>query len=90
LNSPLGDAADIAAALAANMLVRTFVDGTAEERDAAMKNGVHFLTTDYPAPVDGMAYFFDLPGGTPSRCNPVTAPAECTPEAIEDPKFVGE
>lgn len=90
LNDPLGDAAQIAEALAANMLVRTFVDDTQEERDAAMTNGVHFLTTDYPAPVDGMAYYFDLPGGTPSRCNPVTAPQGCTSEAIEDPKFVGE
>lgn len=90
LNNPLGDAAAIAEALGANMLVRTFVDGTQEARDAAMTNGVHFLTTDYPAPVDGMDYFFDLPGGTPSRCNPVTAPAECTSEAIEDPEFVGE
>lgn len=90
LNDPLGDAAAIAEAIAANMLVRTFVDGTQEARDAAMTNGVHFLTTDFPAPVDGMAYFFELPGGTPSRCNPVTAPANCTSEAIEDPKFVGE
>lgn len=90
LNDPLGDAAEIAAALAANMLVRSFVDGSQEKRDAAMTNGVHFLTTDYPAPVDGMDYWFDLPGGTPSRCNPVTAPAECTSAAIEDPKFVGE
>lgn len=90
LNNPLGDAAAIAEALAANMLVRTFVDGSQEARDAALTNGVHFLTTDYPAPVEGMAYWFDLPGGTPSRCNPVTAPAECTSEAIEDPKFVGE
>ncbi len=90
LNNPLGDAAAIADALAANMLVRTFVDGTQEQHDAAMTNGAHFLTTDYPAPVDGMAYWFDLPGGTPSRCNPVTAPAMCTSEAIEDPKFVGD
>lgn len=89
LNDPLGDAAAIAEAIASNMLVRTFVDGTQEQRDAAMTNGVHFLTTDYPAPVDGMDYFFDLPGGTPSRCNPITAPASCTSEAIEDPKFVG-
>jgi hypothetical protein len=88
LKDPLGDAAAIADAIAANMLVRTFVDGTQEQRDAAMTNGVHFLTTDFPAPVDGMAYSFDLPGGTPTRCNPITAPATCISEAIEDPKFV--
>lgn len=90
LNEPLSNGSAITEAVAANMLVRSFVDGTQEERDAAMTNGVHFLTTDYPAPVDGMDYWFDLPGGTPSRCNPITAPAECTPEAIEDPKFVGD
>jgi hypothetical protein len=90
LNDPVGDGPKIAEAIAANMLVRSFVDGSQEQRDAAMANGVHFLTTDFPAPVEGMAYSFDLPDGTPSRCNPITAPPECTSEAIEDPKFVGD
>ncbi len=90
LNDPLGSASAIAEAHTANMLVRSFVDGGADKQQAALNNGVHFLTTDYPAPVDGMEYWFDLADGTPSRCNPVTAPAECTSEAIEDPKLVGE
>lgn len=90
LNDALVSASVITEALAANMLVRTFVDGAQERRDAALTNGVHFLTTDFPAPVTGMDYYFEVPGGTPSRCNPITAPKECTPEAIEDPKFVGD
>lgn len=90
LNDPLGNAAQMQEAVAANMLVRSFVDGSQEKRDAAIAVGAHFLTTDFPAPVAGMDYFFDLPDGTPTRCNPVTAPAACTSEAIEDPKFVGE
>jgi hypothetical protein len=45
--------------------------------------------TDYPVKVNGVDYVVEIPGGTPSRCNALTAPAECTPEAIEDPKFIG-
>jgi Phosphoinositide phospholipase C, Ca2+-dependent len=89
LNDPIGEATAINEAIATNMLVRAFVDGSQEKMDAALNIGVHFLTTDFPAPVEGMAYYFDLQGGTPSRCNPITAPASCTSEAIEDPKFVG-
>lgn len=89
LNNPVTNAQAISEALAANLLVRSFVDASVEVRQAALDGGVHFMTTDYPAPVAGMDYWFDLPGGTPSRCNVVTAPAECTSEAIEDPKFVG-
>jgi hypothetical protein len=31
---------------------------------------------------------FDIPGGTPSRCNPVTAPANCRSADIEDPSLL--
>jgi len=84
----------ITPAVAANMLVRTRADiiadgpATAELRDAALASGAHFIATDFPAPVAGMDVWLDIPGGTPSNCNPVTAPPECTPEAIEDPKFM--
>jgi hypothetical protein len=29
-----------------------------------------------------------LPGGTPARCNPITAPRTCRPTDIEDPKLL--
>lgn len=78
-------------AVAAGVLVRTMTDGDPEEvragdttrRDHALAVGAHFLSTDYPAEVDGVPYVVEIPGGTPARCNPVTAPADCTSEDIE-------
>lgn len=71
-------------------MVRTFAvtreDGAEvgpAEVEAAVRSGAHFVSTDFPAKVTGQDVWFDLAGGTPSRCNPVTAPPECTPEAIE-------
>lgn len=88
LDDPIGSADAIAAALAANMLVRTRTDVLGEESyevdperlEAALAAGAHFLSTDDES--------LALPGGAPSRCNPVTAPAACTAEAVEDPGFV--
>lgn len=85
------DEADaIAQAHAARMLIATNVCGAGED-DAtcsaaladAQAAGIHMLKDDFPAPVDGKAYFLDLPDGDPARCNPVTAPAECTSAALE-------
>lgn len=96
MNDPF-DAEGIAAALAAGHLVRTRADGDTEQarandtadRDQALSVGAHFVSTDFPVPHDETGYVVAMPGGTPSRCNPVTAPAECTPEAVENPEFVG-
>jgi hypothetical protein len=96
-DDPIASAQPIADAIAANMLVRTRTDwdlvqplaGDTTLRDAALASGAHFITTDFPAPVEGIDYWVDIPGGTPSRCNPITAPPECTSEAVEDPAFVG-
>jgi len=98
-NDPVGDADAIASALTANMLVRTRADGdpgsviemgeSVTKREAALASGAQFVTTDFPVKIDSTDYWVEIPGGTPSRCNPITAPAECTSEAVEDPKFVG-
>ncbi len=80
----------------ANMLIRTRAEidlagalaGDTTLRDAALAVGAHFVTTDYPAPTSGSSYFVDIPNGTPARCNPLTAPAECTSEALENPAFM--
>ncbi len=93
LNDP--DDKTIPSALAANMLVRTRADSGGNEAvandktrfEAALASGAHFITTDFPAPVDAHDYWIEIPGGTPSRCNPASAPAECTSKAIEDPKY---
>ncbi len=95
-NDPIGDAARIEESVGLGLLVRTRADSGTEEalmgdtslRDAAFASGAHFVSTDYPAPVEGVDYVVEVPGGTPSRCNPKTAPADCTSEDIEDPAFI--
>ncbi|MSQ03170.1 MAG: hypothetical protein EXR71_14985 [Myxococcales bacterium] len=98
INDPVVDGAAIAAALAAGHLVRTRTDSDGDEARAndtgplaaALTSGAHFLSTDFPQPHPTTGYVVVMPDGTPSRCNPVTAPPECTSAAIEDPAFVGE
>lgn len=93
INDPVSGATAIADALAAGMLVRTRADAGSVEplaedftrQQAALSSGAHFVTTDYPAPVETTSYWLDMPDGTPSRCNPVTGPAECESTDIEDP-----
>ena len=75
------------------MIVRTRGDdalvglaGDDSQLKAAWASGAQLISTDFPAPAFGVDYHATLPGGTPSRCNPVTAPPECTSEAIEDPQ----
>ena len=55
------------------------------ELDAVLATGAHIVSTDVPEPREDVALHVEMPGGTPSRCNPVTAPPECTSEAVEDP-----
>lgn len=61
----------------------TVTEATAEV-DAAWQRGVNFLATDFPAPLTAWSFEFTLPGGSPSRCNPKTAPANCAASDIED------
>jgi hypothetical protein len=79
INDPT-ERARIDAAARAGLIVRTRADeaGLAEQRAAALASGAHALSSDFPA-------MFAIPEGTPSRCNPVTAPPGCTSIAIEDP-----
>lgn len=75
------------AVVAAGHLVRTRADadlveateGDTARRDQALAVGAHFVSTDFPVPVDWTSYRLDLS----PRCNPVTAPPECTAEAVE-------
>lgn len=92
LNDPIADAAKIKAALAANMLVRTRSDADTVQaransttmRDAALTGGAQFVSTDYEVPDPRFGpYVVKIPGGTPARCNPVTAPPSCRPTDIE-------
>lgn len=98
LNDPIPDTAAIGEALAANMIVRTRADadgaepsaGDTSRRDAALAGGAQIVSTDYPVPGSNYPYSVEIPGGTPTRCNPVTAPPECTPLAIENPAFINQ
>jgi hypothetical protein len=87
---------DVRAAVEAGYFVRTRAMGivSALSSDAAtleadlaiaLDTGAHVISGDVPAPRSDVPVFMEMPGGTPSRCNPVTAPAECTSSAIEDP-----
>jgi hypothetical protein len=97
LNDPVGDAAQIGEALAAKMIVRTRADadsiepssGDTSRREAALTGGAQIVSTDYPAPGSTYEYYLEIPGGSPTRCNPVTAPPSCTSVAIENPAFLG-
>lgn len=93
MNDPVGGFAAIEAAVSAGLLVRTradasrsdFEDGDLSRFEAARDSGAQALSTDHPTPDDETGYSVTIEGGTPSGCNPVTAPPECTTEAIEDP-----
>lgn len=101
-NDPVSDAQRIADSLKAGLMIRTRADsdniepfaGDTSKRDAAIASGAQFVSTDYPVavagvPMSGEPFFVEIPGGTPSRCNPVTAPMECTSLDIEDPALLG-
>lgn len=96
MNDPSGQGQAIAEVVAAGHLVRTRSDSDGNEarandtrgRDAALASGAHFVSTDFPAPHSGTGYVVAVPGGTPSRCNPLRAPEKCTSEAVEAPALL--
>lgn len=93
IDDPVGGAAEIQAAIDAGRIVRTRADSGSVEAyaedttrlEAALASGAQIVSTDWPGLTDAHGYFVEIPDGTPSRCNPVTAPAECTSTDVEDP-----
>lgn len=91
MNDPKGGFDSIQSVVGAGHLVRTRSDSDSEEAkdgdyskyEAALESGAHFISTDYPGEPYGSEYAVNIPGGTPSRCNPISAPPECTSEGIE-------
>jgi hypothetical protein len=91
LSDPLGSGDEITRLVNEGYIVRTRADSGGEEadnndttrRDAALSAGAHSISTDYPAQVDGLEYWVEIPEGTPSRCNPISSPDWCSPEDIE-------
>ena len=89
---PVGNGDDISRLVSEGYIVRSRADSGGEEadnndtsrRDAALSAGAHSISTDYPAEVEGIDYWVSIPGGIPSRCNPVSSPSWCTSDSIED------
>lgn len=92
-NDPIGGFAEIQDLVRQGYLVRTRADadtvqarsGDTTRRDAALASGAHFVSSDYPVPnpAFGTGYQVQIPGGAPSRCNPLTAPPGCRSQALE-------
>ena len=90
-NDPIDDFDEIQEIVSAGFIVRTRADSCCDEfnnndverMEAAFASGAHIITTDFPAPIEGFDYWVDVPGGTPSRCNPLTAPEFCLSPDIE-------
>lgn len=95
-DDPITGFGDIQALVQAGYLVRTRADAggvssedqDAPRRDTALEAGATMVSTDFPGPVEEHDYWLRLPGGMPSRCNPLTAPADCSSEALEDPRAI--
>ena len=93
LNDPIADFDRIRQVVADGFIVRTRADADTEQartgdttqREAALSSGAQFVSTDYPVPDPrfGTGYSVVIPGGTPARCNPVSAPVQCDPGDIE-------
>ncbi len=96
IDDPVADEDRIRAAVEAGIVIRTRADGglvepMAEDTsrlEAALRSGAHSISTDIPGPDERFDYFVQMPEGTPSRCNPVTAPADCLATDIEDPTLL--
>jgi hypothetical protein len=88
---PVGNADEIIALVKDGYIVRSRADnaenGEADENNktrlnAALSVGAHSISTDYPAKVEGIDYWVDIPEGNPVACNPISAPIDCTSERI--------
>jgi hypothetical protein len=95
-DNPIHQAAEITAAVEAGFIVRTMgtdtitggVPESTARQEAALASPAHMLSSDYPVLGIIEGYGLDFLSGTPSRCNPLTAPAVCTSDAIESPAWL--
>ncbi len=93
MNESIDDEALIRDYVAQGLVVRTRSDipvrearsGDVTRREAALRSGAQWVSTDYPEESPfGSGYVVRLPeaGNGPARCNPVTAPPGCRSEWI--------
>lgn len=89
-----GPASDIIDLVRQGYLIRTRTDSDTKEarvdntatRDAMIASGAQMLSTDYPVNEPARwpgHYVVTLPGDVIARCNPINAPANCSPEALK-------
>ncbi|MBI4606755.1 MAG: hypothetical protein HY721_32730 [Planctomycetes bacterium] len=91
VNDPVAREAEIRDAVARGFIVRTRADAEGEEArandrrklEAALRSGAQLISTDYPALRADGGYWVEIPGGSPARPNPVTAPPGATAAEIE-------
>jgi len=96
IDDPVGDRAEIDKLVRQGYLVRTRADAPDEQgrtgdtsvRDAALASGAQWISTDYPGPDGARAqygtdYVAELPAFRAARCNPVTAPPDCSDAEVE-------
>jgi hypothetical protein len=95
MDAPFDEGAQIRDAVARGFIVRTRSDDLPDrgrdfwgKRAAALNSGAQMVLTDYPDPQYIPGYAMDIPGGTPARCNPLTAPPWCTPGDVEHPLWL--
>ena len=91
INNAQSDSEEVQTLVAAGFIVTGNVDGVTQEdaanpaRSAAsLEAGVHYSSSDFPAPVSSRDYWFDIPEGEPAQCNPVFESDPCTPKDIEN------
>ena len=97
MNNPIGAQTAIQGVVRAGHMVRTRADADGEESEAldytkanaGLSSGAHFISTDFPYPATEVEYGFIIPEGTPSRCNPISAPTNCTSSDIENASNLG-
>jgi hypothetical protein len=91
LNDPVKDANRIRAAVEAGLIVRTRADadtleardGKTERREAALRSGAQYVSTDYMQPDARFGdYSVSLPDGATTVCNPVRAQKKCGGHAV--------
>ncbi len=96
VNEPLPDTAVIPSLVKKGYLVRSRTDeptgqarvNDTRQREAAMASGAQILSTDYAfkEAASWTGYSVDFPGGGIARCNPVLKPANCSAQALAEPK----
>jgi hypothetical protein len=91
INNALSDFETVQARVQAGFIVTSNVDdvdgsaeGNGEKLAASLDSGAHFLSTNWPALPADNAYYGNIPGGQPARCNPLSAPQGCSPAALEN------